>query len=163
MTVEDWLDVTRKTTETKDYCFLITLSESGRANARLMQPFKPEEDFTIWFGTSPRSRKVREIADNDQATVTYQDSGEHAYVALSGRVHVERDVKARQKYWRHEWARFWPAGPGDEDYVLIKFVPSRIELMSISRNIAPDPRLQPAVIVRGEEGWMAPDERLLSA
>ena len=62
MTAADWIEVARITIEPKDYCFLITQSESGRANARLMQPFKPEEDLTIWFGSSPRSRKVREIA-----------------------------------------------------------------------------------------------------
>ena len=158
MTAADWLEVARITMEAKDYCFFVTLSESGHASARLMQPFKPEEDLTIWFGTSPRSRKVREIAANDHVTVTYENAGDHAYVTLRGQAQVERDLDARRKYWRQEWARFWPAGPGDEDYVLIKFIPSRIELMSIYRNVVPDPRLQPAVLVREGDEWLAADD-----
>ncbi len=154
MTAEDWLEVARITIEAKDYCFFITLSESGHANARLMQPFKPDEDFIIWFGTSPRSRKVREIEVNDQVAVTYENAGDHAYVTLLGRAHVERGLDARHNYWREEWARFWPAGPEDEDYVLIKFTPSRIELMSIYRHVVPDPRMQPAVLVREGEAWV---------
>jgi len=157
MTAEDWLEVARISIEAKDYCFFITLGESGCPNARLMQPFKPEQDFTIWFGTSPRSRKVRDIAADDLVVVSYQNTGEHAYVTLIGRVQVERDVDARRRYWRQEWARFWPGGPEDNDYVLIKFVPSRIELMNISRNVAPDPRLQPAVLVREGNGWVVAD------
>ena len=157
MTAEDWLEVVRITIQDKDYCFLITLGESGCANARLMQPFKTEEDFTIWFGTSPRSRKVCEIAANGWATVTYENAGEHAYVTLVGQVQVERDIDARRRYWRQEWAIFWPAGPEDDDYILIKFVPSRIELMSIYRNVAPNPRTQPAVLVRDGETWVVAD------
>ena len=157
MTAENWLDVARTTIEAKDYCFFITLSDEGHANARLMQPFRPEEDFTIWFGTSPRSRKVCEITANGQVAVSYENVGEHAYVTLMGRAQVERDIEARRKYWRQEWAIFWPAGPEDDDYVLIKFVPSRIELMSIYRNVAPDPRLQPAVLVRDGEAWVIAD------
>jgi len=30
---------------------------------------------------------------------------------------------------------FWPAGPGDSRYVVIRFVPSRIELMNIERQL----------------------------
>ena len=154
MTAENWIEVARVTIEAKDYCFFITLGESGHANARLMQPFRPERDFTIWFGASPRSRKVREIAANDRVVVTYENAGDHAYVTLLGRAQVERDVDARHRYWREEWARFWPAGPEDEDYVLIKFVPSRIELMSIYRRVVPDPRVQPAVLIREGESWV---------
>ena len=43
MTAEDWLEVARITIEAKDYCFFITLSESGHVNARLMQPFNPND------------------------------------------------------------------------------------------------------------------------
>jgi general stress protein 26 len=158
MTAKDWLEVARITIEAKDYCFFITLSESGRPHARLMQPFKPEKDWTIWFGTSPRSRKMREIEDNDQITVAYENAGDHAYVTLLGRAQVERDIELRHRYWREEWARFWPAGPGDEDYVVIKFVPYRMELMSIYRNVVPNPRTQPAVLVRKGKSWVVTDE-----
>jgi general stress protein 26 len=123
-----------------------------------MQPFEPEEDLTIYFGASPRSRKVREIERNQEVTVTYQNSREHAYVCLLGQAQIEKGIEARRKYWREEWAIFWPGGPESEDYVLIKFVPSRIELMNISRKIAPEPRTQPAALVRVGEGWAVPDD-----
>jgi general stress protein 26 len=155
MTAQDWLEVARATIEGVEYCFLITASESGEINARLMQPFKPEEDLTIWFGASPRSRKVREIAANDRVTVAYEHAEEGAYVTLVGRAELESGMTLRQKYWRRRWVRYWPEGPECEDYVLIKFVPERVELMSEAREVAPDPIMQPAVLVRDGEKWVA--------
>ncbi len=158
MTAEGWLEVAEDTIRAAEYCFLITVSGSGRANARLMHPFKPGEDLTIWFGVSPRSRKVREIEANNQVTVTYLNAREHGYVALQGKAQVERDLDARSQHWREEWARFWPAGPEDEDYVVVKFVPTRIELMNIIRKVVPKPRTQPAILVRVEDSWVIPDD-----
>lgn len=62
MTGEDWLEAARATMEGAEYCFLITVSESGGANARLMQPFKPEEDLTVWFGQSAVAEGARDWA-----------------------------------------------------------------------------------------------------
>jgi general stress protein 26 len=154
MTVKDWLEVARATIEGVEYCFLITESESGEANARLMQPFKPDEDLTIWFGASPRSRKVREIKAHDRVTVAYEHPEEGAYVTLLGRAVLERDVELRGKYWRRRWVRYWPEGPESDDYVLIKFMPERLELMSEAREVAPDPIMQPGVLVREGDEWV---------
>ncbi len=155
MNAEFWLEIARGIIAAAEYCFLITVGDSERAHARLMQPFEPKEDLTIWFGANPRSRKVREIGHNNQVAVSYQNPEEHAYVTLLGHAQMESDIKTRRKYWRKEWARFWPGGPESNDYVLIKFVPARIELMNISRNVAPDARSQPAVLVRQGESWVA--------
>jgi general stress protein 26 len=154
MSVENWLAAARATMESAEYCFLITLGESGGANARLMQPFKPEEDLTIWFGASPRSRKVRELGQDDRATVAYQNTAQGAYVTLRGRAQIVRDVALRKQYWRRRWSRFWPDGPEGHDYVLIRFVPSRVELMNTERGIMPDAVTQPAVLLRQGEAWI---------
>ncbi len=159
MAADTWLNIAKRTIEGIDYCTLVTLGDSGWANSRLMHPFKPEADWTIWFGASPRSRKVRDIEANPQVTVTYQDREEHAYVTLLGQARVVRDIEMRRKYWRAEWAIFWPEGPGSDDYVLIQFIPSCIELMNLSRRVAPGPRTQPAVLVREGDGWVAAVER----
>ena len=42
-------------------CALITLDHEGRPRVRAMDPFLPESDFTVWFGTNPKSRKVDQI------------------------------------------------------------------------------------------------------
>jgi general stress protein 26 len=104
-----------------------------------MQPFEPQPNLIIWLGTSPKSRKVREIHSNDQVTLGYAYAQEGAYVTLTGTASIEDDKTLRQRFWRKEFADFWPSGPEDDDYALIKFVPSRIELMNIAQGVAPEP------------------------
>ncbi len=158
MTVENWLEVARATMESVDYCMLITVSESVGANARAMQPFQPEEDLTIWFAASPRSRKVREIGVDDRVTVTYENDAQGAYVTLLGRAQIVNDLALRKRYWRRRFVNFWPDGPEGEDYLLIKFVPHRVELMSTEHEIMPDALTQPAVLRREGETWVAGPE-----
>ncbi|MFN8459693.1 MAG: pyridoxamine 5'-phosphate oxidase family protein, partial [Anaerolineae bacterium] len=103
MTSEHLLEVAVATIKAAEYCFLITLSEAGQANARLMQPFEPEPDLTIWFGASPTSRKVQEIRRASQVTLAYHYAQENAYAILSGSAQVVDDLSLKRKYWRESW------------------------------------------------------------
>jgi general stress protein 26 len=138
-----------------EFCFLVSHSDSGYANARLMQPFEPEPDLAaVWLGVSPHSRKVREIEQEERVTLAYQYPQEGAYVTLLGTAVIETDVKLRQHYWRESFEQFWPAGPTGDNYVLVKFRPARIELMNIARNAAPQPHgLRAVVLERRGEDW----------
>jgi general stress protein 26 len=141
-----------------EYCFLITLGDKGEANARLVQPFEPEEDMTIWVGTWSKSRKVEEIQKDSRVTLAFHDKESTAYVTLLGSAQIERDIHQKKKYWRQEWIGFLPQGPEGDEYLLVKFIPFRIELMSFSRGILPQPYgLKPAVAVRSEDLWVVAD------
>ncbi|WP_250124309.1 pyridoxamine 5'-phosphate oxidase family protein [Chroococcidiopsis sp. CCMEE 29] len=155
MTPQYLLEIARDTIEGVEYCFLITLNKSGQANARLVQHFKPEAELTIWIGTSSKSRKVREILYQCHTTLTFQDDRDYSYVTLLGSASVETDLNQRQRYWHDDSIAYFPAGPGGNDYVLIKFVPSRIELMNFTRGVTPEPfGLRPAALARAEESWV---------
>lgn len=155
MTPEELLEIARTTMQAAEFCFLITFGETEVANARLMQPFEPDPDLTVWLGVSPRSRKVKEIERDERATLAYQYPQEGAYVTLLGTAAVEADPTLRQKYWRDSFEQFWPAGPAGDDYVLLKFAPARIGLMNIARNAAPEPHgLQAVVLERRGQEWV---------
>ena len=154
MNPEHLIEFTQATLKVAEFCFLITVSESGQAEARLMQPFEPEPDLTIWFGTSPKSRKVREIQRDNRVTLGYTHSEAGAYVTLMGTASIENDVAKKQQYWRDDFAAFWPGGSLSDGYALIKFVPTRIELMHIGQEVAPEPfGLRPAILTRTGEAW----------
>lgn len=155
ITAERVLEAARASIKIAGYCFLITLSESGEAHARLVEPFEPEQDWTIWFGTGSDTRKVGEIQKDSRVSVAVHDAKATAYVTLIGSAQVERDIDMKRKYWRDEWTAFTPGGPEGDDYVLIKFIPSRIELMNFARGILPKPYgLRPAILVRSGDSWV---------
>lgn len=146
--------VTKDVIASGEFCFLTTNTLSGWPRTRMMQPFPLEDDLTIWFGASPRSRKIGEIQEDHRVTVAYGDTHGGAYVSLSGTAAVDRELEQRRKYWRTAFGRFWPDGPEGPDYVLIRFKPSRIELMDLERQVVPTPYgLKPAVLILTGSGW----------
>lgn len=110
------------------YCALITLDETGHPQTRTMEPFPPEEDFTLWFGTTKHSRKVKQIQHDSRATVYYFDDKNFGYAVFTGKAFIVDDQKEKQEKWMDHWADFYT--DREKDYVLIKFVPDRLEVVS---------------------------------
>lgn len=144
----------RQTVESAGTCFLVTVGQEGLPSARVMAPFPPEADFTVWMGARPRSRKIREIAKDDRAVLGYSYAQDGAYLSMAGTITVEDDLDKRRRYWLEDFRAFWPDGPEGADYILLRFVPSRMELMNVIRGVAADPTgLGPVVLVRKGDTW----------
>jgi general stress protein 26 len=158
MTSEQLLALTRAILSAAQFCFLITQDETGQSSARLMQPFDPEPDLTLWFGTSPLSRKVQEIQRDERIALAFAHPQDGAYVTLRGPAVLETDITQRQRYWRDEFTAFWPAGPTGDNYILVKFVPANIEIMHLAQAVAPAPFGRcPVRLNRTESGWSIAD------
>ena len=117
-------------------CALITLDKEGNPCVRTMEPFTPENDFTVWFGTNPKSRKVIQIENNPNVTLYYFDSDETGYVAMHGTAQIVNDKSEKEKRWKEEWKAYYPNKT--DAYILIKVSPTWMEVISFSRGIAGD-------------------------
>ena len=116
-------------------CAMITQDSTGLMNVRTMQPFSPEEDLTVWFGTNALSRKVQDIKANDNIVLYYTSTDASGYVVLHGKADLIDDDGLKQKYWMESWADFYP----DRSlFLLIKFVPESIEILSNKHQITSD-------------------------
>ncbi len=136
-------------------CFLLTTSATGQIDARVMQPFAPGDDFALWFGTSPASRKVRDVGHSPAATVAFQSKDGSAYVTLTGTVDVRTDLETRRAWWREDWRAFFPGGAEGDDFVVLAFTTDRVEVLDFVRHIAPPPfGLTAAALVRADAGWV---------
>lgn len=118
------------------YCALITNGSAG-VHARAMDPFPPEDDMTVWFGTNSRSRKVREIRRHPKVTLYYFNRENEEYVVLTGVARLINDPKEKAKWWKDEWNSFYPNRA--KDYLLIKFKPETLEVVSEKKQIFGDP------------------------
>ena len=63
-TKEQLMNAAREIIDSSGTCTLITLDNEFLPMVRIMDPFPPESDFTIWFGTNTKSRKVDQIKNN---------------------------------------------------------------------------------------------------
>jgi general stress protein 26 len=55
------------------YATFVTIDEAGQPQSRIVDPFEPESDFTIWIGTNALTRKVSHLASNPRVTLLYFD------------------------------------------------------------------------------------------
>lgn len=63
---------------------LITFDESGNTRVRVMDPFLPDEDWSVWLGTDRSTRKVRDIERDPRVTIYYYSSELVGYVSIYG-------------------------------------------------------------------------------
>ena len=124
---------------------LITQDEKGIPQIRTMDPFEPEEDFTVWLATQPNTRKVQQIKNNHQVTLYYPDKNDQGYVVIHGVAELVNDQKEKDAHWKNEWSNFYENRT--HAYILIKVTPHYLELINYSRGILGDPKTwQPAFV-----------------
>ncbi len=85
------------------------------------------QGFTVYFSTSLASGKVREIRANPAVAVYYCDPEKFHGVMLAGEMEVLCDAGLKETLWSDDWRIYWPAGPGDPDYVVLRLKPARAE------------------------------------
>jgi general stress protein 26 len=120
------------------YCALITLDAKGRAQARTLDPFPPDENMVIRLGTNSRSRKVAEIRRNPRVTLYYFDREGQGYVTIQGTARLVNDPKQKTRWWKEEWKAFYPNR--DKDYLLIVVTPEKLEVISEKLGIVGEPK-----------------------
>lgn len=130
------LKAAREIIDSAKICALITTDENGIARARAMDPFTPENDFTIWLGTNKNTRKVQQIKNNPNVTLYYLDPDVSGYVVIYGKAELVNDKKLKDKYWKTKWEAFYPNKT--VNYLLIKVTPNRLEVSSVKRGIKGD-------------------------
>ena len=154
MQTDKLLLIARETIDQVKYCFAITAADNGEPNARIIQPRKLQDDWTVDFTSSRRCRKFREIERTRKVTLAYQYDPDRAYVCLLGTVNIIDDVelkRSRSSAWADRW---YPGGPDDPNVVIFRLITERIELWSAARDVVPEPRgLSAAVLVRDGADW----------
>jgi general stress protein 26 len=149
LTQAQLLEAAREIMAVSRYCALITVDSTGRAQARALDPFPPDENMMVWLGTNPRSRKVAEIRRNPRVTLFYIDREGQGYVTISGTARLVNDPKEKAKRWKEEWKAFYPDRA--KNYLLIEVTPQKLEVISEKRKIQGDPNTwkPPVVEFRG--------------
>jgi len=142
-----------------EFCVLITNNENSAPSARLMQVFRTSDELDFYFGISPNSRKAREIKKDNSITLIFFDQEVGAYASISGKGYITDSIEMRKKYWKDYFIDFWKDGPEGNDYVVLKVIADKIEMMNASVGIAPEPYgLKPLTFVKKENNWIIKED-----
>ncbi len=130
------LSVAREYMQAVRYCALITVDSTGQPHVRAMDPFPPDENMVVLFGTNRNSRKVREIHNDPRITLYYSDDKGSGYVAITGTASLVDDPKEKAVWWKEEWDEFYKNQK--ESYLLIKVIPEKLEILNYKHGILSD-------------------------
>ena len=74
------------------YCTLVTLAADGQPQARIVDPFPPDADLTIWIATHPVTRKVQEIRHDPRVTLLCFNPATFEFVTVLGTAVLDTDA-----------------------------------------------------------------------
>jgi len=109
----------------------ITCGAEGYPRTRGMEDHNGGAAFIFHFFTSASTRKVAEIKANPRVTLGYYDKDSGDYACIFGQAAVLTDDATRAAFWQPAWTRYWPAGPTDPEYVVIRIVAEAVEFFDM--------------------------------
>lgn len=116
------------------------LATDGLASFATLKDAKPwvryvmlhaDDDLSLYFTTSRKSRKVGQIEANPSCHITAGGSATdftRPYIQVEGRAEVLDDLATKKRFWVDYLANMF-SGVEDPNYVVVRVKPSIIEVM----------------------------------
>ncbi len=111
------------------WCAIATSGPEG-PRVRIVHPTWEGE--TLWFATGTGSPKVEQIRREPSVEIQYQVAPpDFVHIVVRGRARVVEDPGEKKRVWDvidYDLSQFWPGGPADPSFTLIRIEPRRVEL-----------------------------------
>jgi general stress protein 26 len=111
------------------WCALATVDD-GEPRVRMVHPTWEGE--VLWFATGTSSPKLRQLRENPVVDVQFQVAPpDFVHLMVRGRAEIVEDAAEKKRVWDvldYDLGQFWPGGPTDPEYALVKVRPQRVEL-----------------------------------
>ena len=108
-----------------DTAMLVTHAADGQVRARPLALAHGKDDGLLYFPTSVKSPKIREIETDPRVCLTMQDS--RRFVSVSGEARIVRDMSTIDTLWSDGWKVWFPQGKTDPDLGLVAVTPTAAE------------------------------------
>jgi general stress protein 26 len=85
-----------------------------------------DEDLLMYLGTNTSSAKIEEILKNPKACVYLCDYSQTIGMMFAGNLEVVDDARIRHALWTKGWEIYYPTGPDDPDYAVLRLLPKSV-------------------------------------
>ena len=82
-----------------------------------------DDDLLIYLSTNTSSSKIDQIKANPAVSTFYCKPIEFHSLMLSGRTEIVPDIKIKEAIWQDGWEMYYPEGPSDSDYTILRLLP----------------------------------------
>jgi len=134
------LSSAKKLMEKARYCALITIGDDGQPQARVVDPFLPDESMAIWIATNPASRKIAQIKKDARVTLYYLNPNNSGYVTILGKADLVDAMAEKEKHWKEAWSFLYKDKYRGDDFTLIRVRARRLEIVSYPDRLINDPK-----------------------
>jgi general stress protein 26 len=107
---------------------MLTTQFAGGLRARPVEARPDRHAGLVHFVTDIHSAKESEIETRPDIGLVFVDSKDKAYLSITGRARIVRDVDTIKAAWRKSDAVWWPAGPDSPDVCVLQIEPVIAEL-----------------------------------
>ncbi len=115
--------------ERNQYSKLITFGPDNAPRGRIMTNLPLGKDMVIWFATGLSTSKIKDIKKNSNVGVFIDDPDDMTNASISGKAEIVTDARLLKKFWQEPFEFFFPGGPTNPDYCLLKITPTKLEYL----------------------------------
>ena len=116
--------------------YVTTIDEGGFPQTRVMfnlrykeqfpsliELFQGHDDLLVYLTTNTSSAKISQIKANPAGCVFYCNCKEFHSLMLAGTIEMVDDPEMRKTLWQDGWEIYYPKGPSDPDYTVLRLSP----------------------------------------
>lgn len=137
---QGWLEHAISIAKSSEPYAVLSTSNPDAICTRIIEPHSIEFDehenrHVIYFNTSSKSRKCRDMEVNPQVSLTYLDFKKLRYVTFSGKVH-RVPFPESTNYWMSHLIAYYPEGNSEHSsFSTWKIIPHTISFVDFSEGI----------------------------
>lgn len=98
-----------------------SIGEGGYPNIKGMFRIENQGLKEILFTTNTSSKRVAQFTQDARACLYFVDFEKVEGLMLIGDMEVVQDPGVKSRLWQDWWTRYYPLGPGDPDYAVLRF------------------------------------------
>jgi general stress protein 26 len=115
--------------ENNPYSKLITFGPDNAPRGRIMTNLPLGKDMVIWFATGLSTSKIKDIKKNPNVSVFVDDPYDMTNASIAGKAEIITTPALLKKFWQEPFGFFFPGGPTDPNYCLLKITPKKVEYL----------------------------------
>ncbi|HLO77253.1 MAG TPA: pyridoxamine 5'-phosphate oxidase family protein [Magnetospirillum sp.] len=85
------------------------------------------DSFVAWFTTNTSSRKMLDLRANRAVSAYYCRPSDWRGLTLGGDMEIIEDEAAKRRLWQPGWEMYYPLGPSDPDYAVLRLRPTLVK------------------------------------
>lgn len=121
MNDQNKLDIIKMIEDSRD-AIVCSIDENGFPNTKTMFRQKNEGFNIFWFSTNVSAIRTQQWLKRSKACVYFFDAKEIRGIMLTGHMQVCTDNETKLAFWKQGDEQYYPLGPTDPDYCILKFV-----------------------------------------